>query len=98
MSPEPLNITSERTSDIEPLISTQNQYLENEESKWVGERGPAGPKSEPRTSKLKPSPTKLGEPRFSWESYRAEMAHRRLAAEWQAFYRNPVVQTALIGL
>jgi hypothetical protein len=71
---------------------------EKNERKESGERGPAGPKSEPRTSKLKPSPTKLGEPRFSWDSYRAEMAHRRLAAEWQAFYRNPVVQTALIGL
>jgi hypothetical protein len=47
VAPEPLSITSEVTSDIKPLISTQNQYLENEESKWVGERGPAGLESEP---------------------------------------------------
>jgi hypothetical protein len=32
------------------------------------------------------------------DSFRAEMAHRRLIAELQAMCCNPVVQTALIGL
>jgi hypothetical protein len=47
VTPEPLNITSEVTSYLKPLKSTQNQYLENEEKKGVGERGPAGLESEP---------------------------------------------------
>ncbi len=45
-----------------------------------------------------PSPTPLGEPRLDINLFRAEMAHRRLLADWEALYRNPVVQTALIGL
>ena len=105
MSPEPLI-----ESLIEPLIiarpsASQCEGLDREEEKEerkgsseeeeispipsdspLCERGPEGPKSEPAPL------------RFSMDSFRAEMAHRRLAAELECLYRNPVVQTSLIGL
>jgi hypothetical protein len=57
-----------------------NKPYEDRKMEVVGERGPAGPKSEPRIPRPSNlSSTPLGEPRFTMDSFRAEMAHKRLA-------------------